>query len=632
LLAQPESTASQDIALPQALALALFYLGIWAVIGRYHGLQHDAQIYVVQALALLRPDVYAGDLYLKFGSQDQFTLFSNFCAPWIDAFGVDHGAAALTFGFLALWTWAAWLLVKHLGGARDAWLATGLLLVLPGWYGAGRVFELAELFLSARLPAQGLSLLAIVAAVRGFRWLAIVLLVAAFVIHPLMALPVIITLGVLILVKHDSWKTVLLVTLALSAACVVAGAVLGGSQPLMTGDWLAAVRSRSNYLFVDNWTIDDWQNAGLVLLTAAFATRLPVGDWARRISVAAVCTAVAGLLATAFVSLVVPLRIVIQGQPWRWIWIATLLAIALLPRTLRLMWTASDAGKAAALLLSIAWLMNGVGAEGSQLTGMRLPFAAIAVGLIAFQHRLPGRTASLLLRGAWLVAGLCLLWVASIVATETGLDFDFGGDPAWIQRIGGALLSPAVAVPAVVAAWWLASRRINRAGAMVVAVLGAALALGAAPQAWAQWSAERFGDAQRREFAGWRDRIGPDQEVLWPDGLQASWFILERRSYLSLSQLGGIVFSETLAAEARIRADALSKVFPAEKWFHGRGDPASVLDGDDPTLLKAVCGAPGFAFFVSGIRLDPDALRAEWPTKGMHVYLHDCIQLDGTTP
>jgi hypothetical protein len=400
----------------------------------------------------------------------------------------------------------------------------------------------------------------------------------------------------------------------------------------MTGDWLAAVRSRSNYLFVDNWSADDWQNAGLALLTAAFATRFPAGEWAKRISAAAVCTAVAGMLATAFVSLVEPLRIVIQGQPWRWIWIATLLAIALLPHTLRLMWAQSDAGKAAALLLSIAWLMNGVGAEGSQLTGLRLPFAVFAVGLIAFQHRLRGRTASLLLRGAWLVAGLCLLWVASIVATETGLDFDFGGDPAWIQRIGGALLSPAVAVLAVVAAWWLASRRINRAGAMVVAVLGAALALGAAPQAWALWSSERFGDDHRREFAGWRDRIGPDQEVLWPDGLQATWFILERRSYLSLSQLGGIVFSEALSSEARRRADALRQVFPTESWFYGRSDTANVLDGDDLAHLSAVCGAPGVAFFVSGIRLDSGALRAEWPTKGMHVYLHDCSRMDGTTP
>jgi hypothetical protein len=92
------------------------------------------------------------------------------------------------------------------------------------------------------------------------------------------------------------------------------------------------------------------------------------------------------------------------------------------------------------------------------------------------------------------------------------------------------------------------------------------------------------------------------------------------------------VFSEELAAEARRRADALSKVFPAEKWFHGRSDPASVLDGDDPTLLTAVCGAPGVAFFVSGTRLDSDSLRAEWPTKGMHVYLHDCSQMHGTTP
>ena len=612
----------------QALALALLYLGIWVVIGRYQGLQHDAQIYVLQAVALLQPEVFASDLYLKFGSQDRFTLFSNFCAPWIDAFGIDHGAAAMTFGFFALWTWAAWLLIRHLAGSRDAWLATGLLLVFPGWYGAGRVFEISELFLSARLPAEALSLLAIVAAVRGIRWLSVALLAVAFVIHPLMALPAIITLGVVLFVRRDSWNLMLPVSLSLTAACLIVGALLGGSQPQMSGDWLAAVRSRSNFLFIDHWSADDWQNAGLVLLTAAIAVRFSAGDWAKRICAAALCTATAGLLATAFVSLVLPLRIVIQGQPWRWIWIVTLLAIALLPRALRLIWVASDAGKAAALLFAAAWLMNGVGIEGSELTGLRLPFAAVAVAMIVLQHRLPGSTAALLLRGAWLVAGLCLLWVGSIAATETGLDFDFGGDPTWVQRIGGALLSPTVAAVAVLAGWWLVSGQLNRAGSVVVATIGVALALGAAPQAWAQWSAERFGDQQRQKFADWRDRIEPDQEVLWPDGLQPTWFILERRSYLSLSQLGGIVFSEELSVEARRRAAALEEVFPPESWFRGRTDAANVLDSGGPEHLAAACGAPGVAFFVSSIRLDADALPAEWPTKGMFVYLHDCSQME----
>jgi hypothetical protein len=436
--------------------------------------------------------------------------------------------------------------------------------------------------LSARLPAEGLSILAIVAAVRGVRWLAIVLLAVAFVTHPLMTLPAVITLGVLLLLKHDSWTTVLSVSLALSVACLVAGAILGGSSPLMTGDWLAAVRSRSNYLFVDNWTVDDWQNVGLVLLTATFATRFPVGDWARRISVAAVCTAVAGLLATAFVSLVLPLRVVIQGQPWRWIWIATLLAIALLPRTLRLMWAQSDAGKAAALFLSIAWLMNGVGAEGSQLTGLRLPFAAGAVGLIAFQHRLPGRTASLLLRGAWLVAVLCLLWVASIFATEAGLDFDFGGDPAWIQRIGGALLSPAVAVLVVAGGVVVGFASTEPRRRDVVAALGAALALGAAPQAWAQWSSQRFGDEQRREFAGWRDRIGPDQEVLWPDGLQRPG---SSSSAAAIYRFHSWVGSCSPKRWRRKRADELTpsaRSFPRKAGSMGAATPPTCLTATTP--------------------------------------------------
>jgi hypothetical protein len=106
--------------------------------------------------------------------------------------------------------------------------------------------------------------------------------------------------------------------------------------------------------------------------------------------------------------------------------------------------------------------------------------------------------------------------------------------------------------------------------------------------------------------------------------LQPTWFILGRRSYLSLSQLGGVVFSEALSEEARIRAAALNPVFPAGSWFYERDSISRTSESISLAQLEAICRAPGVAFFVSNVPLVRDVLPAEWPTKSMYVYLHDC--------
>ena len=169
--------------------LALVYFALWTVTGRYWGLQHDAQAYAVQALAKLEPEVFAGDLFLRFQSQDDFTLFPYLAAWAIDWLGLDHGAAALTFTFFAGWILVSWHLARALAGRDYAWLAVGLLLVIPGWYGAGMVFRTAEPFLSARPAAEVLCLGALLSFVRGRQLLAAGLVALAAIVHPIMAFP-----------------------------------------------------------------------------------------------------------------------------------------------------------------------------------------------------------------------------------------------------------------------------------------------------------------------------------------------------------------------------------------------------------------------------------------------------------
>ena len=91
-----------------ALFLSLF--GYW-------GLVHDTRLYALQALAWLHPPLRQ-DLYLRFGSQDDYTLFSAFFTPLIQVLGLEGAALTLCLlSLLALFTATAYLLTRLTGAA-----------------------------------------------------------------------------------------------------------------------------------------------------------------------------------------------------------------------------------------------------------------------------------------------------------------------------------------------------------------------------------------------------------------------------------------------------------------------------------------------------------------------------------
>jgi hypothetical protein len=151
-----------------------------------------------------------------------------------------------------------------------------------------------------------------------------------------------------------------------------------------------------------------------------------------------------------------------------------------------------------------------------------------------------------------------------------------------------------------------------------------ALALSALPGAVKTWVAESYSTHERQAFSDWRNLIPVDAEVLWPDGLQETWFLLGRRSYLTVSQLGGIVFSAEVAREARRRAEVLAALVPPGHWFI---DPSAA--GTKPAPLTAavlfrICVPGGPGFVVDDEYLGIHVAEIEWPTLAKFRYLYDC--------
>jgi hypothetical protein len=96
----------------QALALRpqvlfLIALALNALAQPYAGIIHDARLYSLQTLNRLSEGAFADDLFLHYGSQDQYSLFSMVAAPLVSVLGLEWSffLLYLTFNSFLLWVY-----------------------------------------------------------------------------------------------------------------------------------------------------------------------------------------------------------------------------------------------------------------------------------------------------------------------------------------------------------------------------------------------------------------------------------------------------------------------------------------------------------------------------------------------
>lgn len=610
----------------RACIYGLTVLSLWSLLGRYWGIQHDAIGYMLEAMSHLRPVPLSQDIFLRYRSQDEFTLFPRLSAPVIAQLGIDRAGALLTLASLSGWTILAWKLCRKLEGPKLSALAVGLLLVLPGWYSAGQVFRYAEPFMTARGPAEVLSLAAILAAWHSRRIAAAGLCIAGLLIHPLIAFPAALLVFALA-ARLNGAKQLAAYGLMLAVAATV-GSYLLLPDPAMGGEWLSVTRSRSGFLFLSEWSPRDREVACQTILTLALATwALPAGD-ARRVLGAALCVALAGLALAALSSYLLPLKLLVEGQPWRWLWPARFFATAALPLLVLVLWRHGSVGRCVALMASAAWLLTDAGSMGDLppigTSGLLLGIAAV---VWAMRGALSEPTAAMLLRLSWGVGATVVLVLASVVMNAASNRFSFGHDPFWVQRVTDALYTPGICAALVVGAWAASYTCRPWWPAVTIAAAAATLLLGAAPETLDRWTDTTFDDTHQQVFSTWRVKIPLESEVLWSEAPQAAWFLLNRRSYLSVSQAAGVVFSREATGEIVRRAQRLSALVAPGTWWHDPMTRQERMHDLTPEILRSICQDPALDFVVSRRDVCGFVDRAEWPGKADFVYLYDCRPL-----
>lgn len=596
----------------------------WLAARPYEGIVLDAQLYILQTLATMNPDPLAGDLFLRFGSQNSFTLFPHLTGPLVATFGVELAAAIVTIASALLLLAAGGCLARHLTGAGFAWLALGLLIGIPGFYGAGEVLRYDEMYLNARVPAEAFCILAVWMACAR-RWIAATLLaMVAALLHPVMAAPAV---GLIVLLAVDSLAPLHYRAFGAPVLAVIGAALLAltaGLLPSSAGPereiWIASMRSRNAFLFLQDWRLEDWLQNGLGLaslaMTASVLRGTPGGQVARH---AAIIGAI-GIALAALASMSGYFDPLLLLQPWRWLWLTRFLALVLLPATLWELWRSGDNGRASALLLGSGWALC------AHFGGV---FAVLGMTLLFVGRHLDARGMTAALRGAWAVAMFALALVAAFGLQAIPLALDNNAAPRWVQQVlnFASIAGPLACLTSFGCVLLLHARTMV---APLFAFLGAATIIGGVVSYQLFSGLEpRYSNANVAIFAEWRAIISSDSEVLWHEDPVAVWVLLNRRSFLSGSQSAGLLYSPGLAREFHRRGEALASLASPGWWTLAAIDKEDEPKTLTPGIMRSICQEPELDYIVDTQDLGMHSLRVEWPSEERYVYLYDCGRLRG---
>jgi hypothetical protein len=532
---------------------ALLGLSMLLLIHRYWGIDHDATLYLGEALRLLHPDVYGHDLYFAYGSQGAYTLFPKLLA-WLMGW-LDPGALFFWGGLAGLFAfaWASWFCVSALlpsGQRYWAWLGV---LCLPSLYGRTVIFGYAEPFLTPRPFAEALALLALGFAFRRHIWTALACLAVAGLLHPLQALAAALVLWPWAVLHDRRWLHALWLILPIVGTAFVGLAPFDGLLRRVDPAWWSELRSITGQLFVTGWPKLDYQYMAFDGALLAFAWHI------RRDGFGRLClAALLGLLLGVGASLVLvdALHLVLPTglQLWRVHWLAHWLAMAVF--ALRVASDLLDRAHLRASLLALTGLL----AWGA-IAWAWVPFALLYWAWPRVGPLLQPRVLRLL--GAVVGIAIALL-LAQHIAMEL-ITFKLAAYELEAFAIDRRVIAyPLIALGLPLAAS-LAWQRAEGRGRLLLTVVGLAPLILIAGLRW------DIQIPQRRlllQEVGQPDLFATplprNAQVYWHDmSLLGTWLALGRADYFDPQHLSGIAFNPGTISEARRRIGRIGPMLDA---------------------------------------------------------------------
>ena len=610
------------------VALTMLLVAAWMLRHPFAGVYHDSVLYSFQALARLHPEPLAHDVFLRFGSQDQYTIFSPLYAAAIRLLGVEPAAAVLTFLSHLLFFGSAGVLARRFMGPGLALVAVGLLVALPSGYGADYIFNYIEPFLTPRQPSEGFALLGLAAALAGRNAWALAALATATLLHPIIGIAGTVLLLSLRVAIPRPRLAAAVVCIGFGLLAAAAYLMPAGPFSRMDDTWLHLIAQRSRFLFILNWSADDWGRALTPLGVLAVGAVAAAEDLTRRFCFAALLTAAVGVVVCLLGGDLLRIVIVLQAQTWRWLWLANVCAVLLLPAICWDCWRSSTLASSAALLLAAGWI-----SRGQSLALCSILLAAALSAAVAARRGVRFRQDRMVLMGAGAAVALLLLTSLASKIQLLRLNPVAFDEPLPIElQLARIWSSDGVLPAALIVGAWLAGRRWNTAyvhGAMLIAGTVACFLL--LPSSWSRWTHRKYPQELYAAYGPFRAKIPLQAEVIWPDSFLpfGVWYLLGRQSYLSDAQTAGLVFSRAAALEMYERAQRVAALIghsQFEDWIPNTGAHPTPAQ----SLRKACAAGSGLGYVVSGLDLGPTPLASYTPDThhpNVRVRLYRCTDV-----
>ena len=605
--------------------LILLPMALWCLTHRYRGLVGDSELYAVQALARRDPSL-ARDVFLSGASQDRFTVFSPIYSLFIRFLGLRTAAISLLVLFKLCFYGAIWAFSRRLYDSRTAVLTTALAIVIPWEYGGYHVFHIAEDMLTARTLAEALAMAALSLHVCGRKAAALGLAALALFLHALMALPMVL----LLLSLHAGARATIAgaLVIVVSALFAALAAVLAPDRmpsflAVMDSGWLEMVRERSQFVFLQLWQLRDWE-LNLQPLLSLLLTIVVLSDpRVRALCRSALIVAAVGLAIALVAGVIGPIAILLQGQAWRWLWVADLVSLLLAVPTVFSLWRSGQCGPLCAVLLLAGWLFPATGG---------VYWIAASLCLWVGRRQVPESTGAYLRFSAYAIGALVITWILAHEwpALTSTPPASGAADEAlqFARRIMGLEGAPVIVAFLVYCA--ILRSRSTAAPGVIALALGTVTAF-AAPRALEDPRVEGT-PSQIAEFADWRDVIRPGANVFVVNQYYSAgfaWFTLQRPSYLTVDQSSGMIFSSATAAEIRRRSEVLLPMEEPDwrlltrRMTHGARFDGQALPLSKDRLMQ-ICADPALDFVVAKEDIGFAPLRHRWPGAWNGWNLYDC--------
>ncbi|WP_321811067.1 MULTISPECIES: hypothetical protein [unclassified Burkholderia] len=620
------------------IALALSLAVLFVLTHPYTGIRHDAILYTAQALYNAHPENFSHDLFFEFGSQDRWTIYGRIFSQLISAFGLRTSNLVGLIAAQALW-WSGMLhLTKKLLPAPWHWLALFFIACMPADYGDGLLFSYDEVFLTARLPAEALGLWAIAAMLERRYRVAIALTVVATAMHPLIGG---VSLVFVVLGQMPRMKWWRLLPLALVAFAIVEMPPFKALHLYpFDPEWRSIARYNVPFLFPTLWSLTAWSKVCWAIALPATLCASQAEEH-RALWSNLTLIGVAGVALTTIADLTGQDAIWIQLQPWRALWLLTLLQW---PAAILLVRRERHTRQTLIWLLVICWLLVDVGG------------GFIALGVAAALHAAARRPASgtprallgeltPVLRHTWIGTTLiaATVWIVFQCAYQVGrVAYPTGSvmlDSPWLETLIHTRL--VVILVALLVMLNLSRKRIAIIGLPVVLAAFAAYGLVNIDQRSEAAKIMEAG-ADRADFAPFEGTVargdivywdGPADEVVYP------WLMMKTSSYYSSTQAAGLIFHRRTTFEAVRRVELIKQDPNAARPRGGNAaDKRSTVFVTKYEYLpltqagiRHICADPVLDFIVSHRRYPELVTRYAWsPEPQNTVWLYDCRSIRAT--